>query len=177
MNFQLLLAGNDSLEIKYNLINSFPQNVEIYIDGTYIGNTPFYFMWGDTLFPKNILIRHKRYHDYHDTVYSNERINRYYTLKPRSDGIIYNPVKEYNPDYFSSPRNVLPIALTSVVTASSAVSAYYFKSLAISNRDAYDYHGDMEALSRKRKYDIISGVSLFVFQTSFAVLLYLLFGD
>ena len=55
--------------------------------------------------------------------------------------------------------------------------AYYFKSLAVQKKDDYDMTGDPGILDKKKKYDIIGGVSLAVFQAGLFSLIYFHFID
>ncbi len=71
----------------------------------------------------------------------------------------------------------MPIVITSILTAGAGILSYYFKKLANDNNDTFNTTGDQTALDRKKKYDLISGISLGAFQVSFAGLLYFLFVD
>ncbi|MCX7877988.1 MAG: PEGA domain-containing protein [Ignavibacteria bacterium] len=172
-----LYSQSDSLRINYNLINSQPQNAEVFLDGEYIGSTPLYFLWRDTVFPKTLTLRLKGFTELSESFYSPETIKRDYLLKPLRSAIRIKLVMENKSDYFSSPRKIFPIVISSLAAISSGFSAYYFKKLSIQNREAYEQSGDSEILKRKRKYDIISGISMGVFQVSFSFLLYFLFED
>ncbi len=168
---------NDSLRINYNYINSTPQNAEVYINDEYIGATPKFFMWGDSVFPKQLRIKLNNYADYTETIYDASLMNKTYALVPLTGSGKINLVKENKTTHFNKPRQVVPIVLSSLVTAGAGFAAYYFKSLAIENRDHYDIYGDTESMDRKKKYDIISGVSLAAFQLGLGALIYFLFID
>lgn len=76
--------------------------------------------------------------------------------------------------YFKTPRKFLPIAVSSFLTAGSGIMSFYFKQLANDKYDEYQLTGDASLLDKKRKYDIISGISLVVFQVALAGLIYFL---
>ena len=168
---------SDSLKIDYNYINSVPQNAEVYINNRLIGNTPLHFKWGDSLFPKQMKIKLKGFADYFESINDYILINKTINLIPVKGSVKLNLVKEDKSTYFDEPRKVIPIVISSLVTAGAGLSAYYFKSLAIENRDFYEDFGDQSALDRKKKYDVISGVSLAVFQLGLGVLVYFLLID
>jgi hypothetical protein len=175
---QVLYAQlNDSLRIDYNYINTIPQNAEVYINDEYIGSTPKFFTWQDSVFPKQLKIKFEGYADYTETVYDASMMNKSYTLIPLTGSRKINLVKEDKATYFNKPRKVVPIVISSLITAGAGAMAYYFKSLAIENRDHYDEFGDTESLDRKKKYDVISGVSLAAFQLGLGALVYFLFID
>lgn len=171
------LPFNDSLRINYNHVNSLPQNAEVYINDEFIGNTPGFFVWQDSVFPKQLKIKMKGYADYTETITGFGFINKTYTLVSLSGSNKLPLVKEDKSTYFNKPRKVIPLVFSALVTAGAGAAAYYFKHLAIENRDFYDEFGDPSALDRKKKYDIISGVSLAAFQLGLGALIYFLFID
>lgn len=173
----LYAQQNDSLTINYNYINSSPQNAEVFLNEENIGSTPLFFMWKDSLYPKQIKIRLKGFAEYTETLYESGKYEKTIPLIPLKSPLKINPVKEDKATYFNKPRKWIPIVLSSLVTAGGGAMAYYFKSLAIENRDLYDETGDPTALDRKKKYDVISGVSLALCQVGLASLLYFLFID
>jgi hypothetical protein len=183
--FFLLLAcpkiifgqGSDSLKIDYNYVNSSPQNAEVYINSELTGSTPLHFKWADSLFPKQMKIKLKGFADYFENITGYTLINKTVSLIPVGNYSKVNPVKEDKASYFGRPRKVVPIVISSLFAAGAGLCAYYFKSLAIENRDFYEDFGDQSSLDRKKKYDIISGVSLAVFQLGLGVLVYFLFID
>ncbi len=166
----------DSLRIGYNYINSNPQNAEVYLNNEIIGSTPLFFMLNDSLKTGNLLIRLsiKGYADYSEIITGIEKINRTYTLVPLAGTKLINPVKEDKKPYFESPRKLFPVVISSIVSIGAGISAFYFKNLATQNRDYFDMSGDITALDRKKKYDIMSGVSLVVFQLGLGALVYYL---
>lgn len=175
---QVLYAQlNDSLRIDYNYINTIPQNAEVYINDEYIGSTPKFFTWQDSVFPKQLKIKFEGYADYTETIYDASLMNKSYALVPLTGSGKINLVMEDKTTHFNKPRKVVPIVLSSLVTAGAGAMAYYFKSLAIENRDHYDEFGDTESLDRKKKYDVISAVSLAAFQLGLGALVYFLFID
>jgi hypothetical protein len=76
--------------------------------------------------------------------------------------------------YFKTPRKVFPVILSAVITGGSGFLSYYFKQLSNDKYDEYQNTGDASLLDKKRKYDIISGISLAVFQIGLAGLVYFL---
>jgi hypothetical protein len=168
---------SDSLRIDYNYINSVPQNAEVYLDDELAGHTPLFFTWSDSVFPKILKIKMKGYADYVETASDVSLINKTYNLVPLKGSRNPNPVKEDKATYFNKPRKVIPIVISSIAALGAGASAYYFKSLAIENRDYFDETGDPAALDRKKKYDVISGVSIAVFQLGVGALIYFLFID
>lgn len=169
--------ADDSLKINYNYINSSPQNAEIYLNDEFIGSTPLFFTWNDSTFPKQITIKLKGYADYTESFSDRNIINKTYALVPLTGSGKINAVKEDNSTYFNKPPKVVPIVISSIAVIGAGISAYYFKSLAIDNRDLYDQTGDPAALDKKKKYDLISGVSLGIFQAGLGALMYFLFVD
>lgn len=175
--YNLLSQEVDSLRINYNYLNSIPQNAEVYVNDELMGNTPLFFQWKDSTTPKTITVKLKGYSDYTEHMPGNQLINTTFKLIPLKGTGLINPVKEDKATYFNKPRKVVPIVLSSIVAAGAGFSAFYFKSLAIDNRDYYDQYGDPAALDKKKKYDIISGVSLALFQVGLGALFYFLFID
>jgi hypothetical protein len=166
---------SDSLRIDYNYVNSLPQNAGVYMNDELIGSTPLFFTWNDTLFPKEMKIKMKGFADFNEHIADGLRINKTYNLVPLTGSVKINLVKEDKQTYFKNPRKVVPIVISSIVAIGAGISAYYYKSLAVDNRDIYDQTGDPAALERKNKYDILSGVSLIVFQLGFTAAIYYLF--
>jgi len=166
---------NDSLRLEYNYINSNPQDAGVYVNDELIGNTPLYFLWPDTVFPKIVKIKLKNYAQFSETFLDGGLISKTYNLVPFTGFHETNPVKENKGSYFEKRRKDIPIVVSSVVALGAGISAYYFKKLSVDNRDAYNETGDPAALDRKNKYDILSGVSLVVFQLGFCALIYYMF--
>jgi hypothetical protein len=167
----------DSLKIDYNYINSSPQNAHVYLDDKLIGSTPLFYMWEDSLFPKSLMIKMKGYIDYTDNIPNSLLINKTYKLVPQKGNSVENPVKEDKSTYFSKPRKVIPIVISSLFAAGAGVSAYYFKTLSAENRDAYELYRDPAALDRKEKYDTYAAISIILFQAGLGILAYFLFVD
>jgi hypothetical protein len=168
---------NDSLAIDYNYINTYPQNAEVYANDVYIGSTPLFFKWQDSTFPKQVKIRLNGYAEYSDFVTDGSLMKKTYTLVPLTgNGRVDLVMKDKN-THFEKPRKIIPIVLSALVTAGAGAAAYYFKTLAIENRDHYDTFGDQESLDKKKEYDIISGVSLALFQVGMGALIYFLLID
>jgi hypothetical protein len=169
--------SNDSLRINYNYINSSPQNASVYIDGEHEGNTPLFFTWKDSIFPKQIKVTMMGYSDYTDVITNGALINKTYSLVPLKGTVKYNPVKEDKSTYFNKPRKVIPIVLSSILTVVGGVSAYYNKNKALDERDRYLLTGNPEALDKHKEYDVLAAVSLVVFQAGLGFLVYYLLID
>jgi hypothetical protein len=184
--FSLVSAGNaysqqeDSLVINYCYINSIPQNAHVYLNDTLIGQTPVRFSPGviDTTGKSKIVIKLDGYYDYVLTVEKESLpLNKtiYLTAQAGKVTSLYNHLVMENEDtYFKSPRKILPIAVSAVIALGSGILSYYFKQQANNKYDEYQNTGDPSLLDKKRKYDIISGISLAVFQIGLAGLIYFL---
>lgn len=173
----LCAQQGDSLTINYNYINSLPQNADVFLNEKHIGSTPLFFKWQDSVFPKQVKVKMKGFADYTETLYENGKYSKTIPLISLKGSGKVNLVKEDKATYFNKPRKWIPIVFSSLITAGGGAFAYYFKSLAIDNRKIYDETGDLTALDKKKKYDIISGVSLALCQAGLASLLYFLFID
>jgi len=169
---------NDSLTIRYNFINSEPQNADVYLNDTYIGRTPVHFTWEKDNINRKITVKLEGYAVYNYILSDEEEnINKTFKLIPLSgfrDKEIVFKDKSY---HFSKPVKLVPVLISSVVTAASAVMAYYFKSLAIEKNDKYEQTGDPALLDEKKQYDLTGGLSLMVFQIGFCFLIYYFFID
>jgi hypothetical protein len=175
--FILYGQNSDSVKIDYNFIDSYPQNANVLLDDELIGNTPLFFVWPDSLFPKKLTISLKGFKEESTAIYDNQLLNKKYILLPIGKHSIQNSVKENKQTYFREPRKVAPIVISSLVTAGSGFAAFYFKSLASENRKEYEEFGDQSSLDRKEKYDLLGGVSLVAFQLGFGALIYFLILD
>lgn len=175
----LFAQETDSLKIGYSYVNSVPQDAEVYLNNEKIGNTPLFFMLSDSIkgIDHQIRLSLKGYSDYSERFLGNELLNRTYTLVPLSGTKLMNPVKEDKKPYFNSPRKLIPVIISSLASIGAGISAFYFKNLAADKRDYYDQYGDPSALDKKKKYDIISGVSLVLFQLGLGALVYYLLLD
>jgi hypothetical protein len=164
---------SDSLRIDYNYINSIPQNADLYINGIFAGQTPFHFKTDTTAALLNITIK---LYGYADISYipgkDEKKINKTFKMIPVIKGIKNETVQKDISTSFKNPVKILPMFISSVITAGSAALAYYYKSLSIEKNDEYEQTGDPAALENKKKYDVIGGVSLIVFQLAFAALIY-----
>lgn len=167
----------DSLRLDYNYFNSVPQNAQIYLNDEFIGNTPLFFNWGDSVFPKQVKITLNGYTDIVENVDNTARISKLYTMIPLKGTRKSDQVSEDKQLYFENPRKLFPVVISSLFTLGAGASAYYFKSLAIDNRDEYNITGDPAALDRKKKYDLLSGISIVVFQAGLGALIYFLLID
>lgn len=164
----------DSLEMQYNYIDSAPQNADVYFKNEYLGKTPLYFIWKDSIFPGQLKVSAEGYTDHIETIHNAGLIKKFYSLvrigtKKKSDLVI-----EDKNLHFEEPRKIFPIVISSLAAIGAGISAFHFKSLALENRDVYEQSGDPGALDKKKKYDIISGISLAVFQLGMGALIYFL---
>ncbi|CAG1020317.1 hypothetical protein MTYM_00190 [Methylococcales bacterium] len=169
--------SGDSLRIGYNYINSFPQNAPVYINDEPVGMTPLFFVWPDSIFPKQLKLSKNGYVEYSESINSPGTISKNVNLIPKQGKGFPDPVREDRDPYFKSQRKIVPIVISSLATIGAGISAFYFKSLAIENRDLYDNTGDKAAYDRKKKYDLYGGVSLILFQAGLGALLYYLLID
>ncbi len=168
---------DDSLRINYNYINSSPQDAEVFINDEPVGRTPLFFMWADSVFPKQMKITLDGYIEYSESITGQGKLYKQISLVPKPGKKLPNPVKEDKGPYFKSPRKIVPIVVSSIAAIGAGISAFYFKKLAIENRDIYDETGDKAAFDRRKKYDLYSGISLVVFQAGLGALLYYLLID
>lgn len=164
----------DSLEVPYNYIDSSPQNADVYFNNEHLGRTPLFFTWKDSIFPGQLRVTAEGYTDHVETIHNAGLIKKFYSLvrigtKKKSDLVI-----EGKNLHFEEPRKIFPIVISSLAAVGAGISAFHFKSLALENRDIYDQSGDPGALDKKKKYDIISGISLAVFQLGMGALIYFL---
>jgi PEGA domain len=168
---------NDSLVIPYTTIDSHPQNAEVFLNGENVGETPFRILLKDST-EKQITLKKKGYFDFTFRISSAQGHEyKLISLVPSGGVRPLNLVQEDKPHLFNNPGKIIPIALSALITIGSGISAYYFKSLAIENNDAFFTYGDTQAIERKKKYDRISGVSLGVFQIGLAAFLYFCFNN
>ena len=168
---------NDSLKIDYNYINSDPQNAEVYINDEFEGKTPLFFTWKDTTFPKLLKITIQGYADYFEYINSSLKLNKTYALIPLKGTSKVELVNEDSGIHFKKPRKFAPIILSSLVAIGGAVSAFHFRNLSLEVRDAFEINRDPAELDKKNKYDVLSGISVMVFQTGLFFLTYFLFVD
>jgi len=171
-----VLALSQENEIDYNYINSVPQNANLFINGVYAGQTPLHFLRDTTKTGLNITIK---LDGYADITYSpapeETTINKTFKLIPFSKARGKEIVFKDMSSSFKHPVKIAPLILSSLITAGSAIMAYYFKSLSIEKNEEYQQSGDPALLDKKKKYDVIGGVSMVVFQLGFAALIYLHF--
>lgn len=158
----------------YNYINSSPQNADVYFNNEHMGKTPLYFFWKDSVFPGQLKISAEGYANHIETIQDAASIKRKYSLVRLSGKRNTELVVEGKSPYFEKPRKIFPIVVSSLAAIGAGISAFHFKSLALENRDIYEQSGDQGALDKKRRYDIISGISLAVFQLGLGALIYFL---
>lgn len=178
--YSTVIFSQDStgaLLMNYNYINSVPQNAAVYVNGTFTGNTPLFFLCADSTRSSEVSIILEGFAAEKLNVEPGEKVNKTFTLSPTGKTKLLSPVKEGKNTYFEKPRKVVPIVLTSLVALGSGAAAFYYKKLASDNREKYELDGDQDALDKKGKYDVLSGVSLVVFQIGFGALMYYLFLD
>jgi hypothetical protein len=172
----------DSLTVNYNLINSFPQNAEVYFNGNKTGNTPFRFIFSsaDSVNGIDIVVKKKGYIDFSfrinkDELPLNKTIDLISSVKKPS--IKDNLVTEKKSSLFKSKRKIVPIVISSFFAGTGAALGFIFKSKANENYDQYVLSGDREKLDETKKYDLLSGISLAAFQVGFTSLIYFLLID
>lgn len=170
----LLSSEYDSLQIDYNFIDSNPQNAKVYIDDHYEGNTPLFFIWKDTLFPKNIKIEFGNLIVYTEIINNNIKYKKNILLNIKENKKLVTENKQI---FFKTPRKLIPIIILSIITAGSGISAYYFKTLANEKLKEYEFYNDESILNKKKKYDLISGASIILLQAGLTSLIYFLFID
>lgn len=167
----------DSIKIDYNFIDSYPQNAVIQINDMFIGNTPLFFEWKDSTFPKTLKITMNGFLEQTEIINNIQLLNKKYNLTSTGKHSILNTVKENKQTYFKEPRKVVPLVISSIITAGSGIAAFYFKSLASDNRKDYEDFGEQSSIDKKNKYDLLGGVSLVALQLGFGALIYFLFID
>jgi len=185
--FSLLLAFlfsssaaqlSDSLIIPYNYINSIPQNAGVYYNDSLVGFTPLR-LTAKLSYPGTLMLIHKGYNDIVYQVQSSDTLlNKTFYLSPsfkNSRNTGEQLVIENKNSMFKKPRKILPVAAFGIVTIGSAASAYYFKNLANDRYDEYLQSGEQNLLDKTKKYDLISGISMAVFQIGLIGLFYFLF--
>ena len=174
---------DDSLVIDYSYINSLPQSARVYLNDTLIGETPVRFFPSivDTSGKNEIKIKKDGYYDFILTFDKTTLpINKTIYLTGKAGNLVSTQEKRglaNRETYFKTPRKIFPIAVSSILTAGSGIMSFYFKQLANDKYDEYQLTGDASLLDKKRKYDIISGISLAVFQIGIAGLIYFLIID
>ncbi|HJY63799.1 MAG TPA: PEGA domain-containing protein [Ignavibacteria bacterium] len=165
--------AKDSLTIKYNYINTSPQNANIYLNDILIGQSPLFFMWDSNSVNRKITIKLEGYSSIEYTSPGDEVfVNKSFKLIPLPGYKTKDLVFKDKSFAFHKPFKFVPIIISSVVTAGSAIMAYYFKSLAIEKSDEYNLTGDPALLDKKKKYDLIGGISIAVFQAGLCALIY-----
>jgi hypothetical protein len=179
---KLYTQNSDSLTIDYNYVNSIPQNAKVYLNDSLAGETPFRFpsQAFDSLKGMIITIKLDGYIDYSFNVTKADLpLDKTINLVPVNKLSVKEnkQVEVNNNDYFKSPRKVVPIVVSSVITAGSGVLSYYFKKLANDRYDEYLATGDRKKFDQTKKYDLYSGLFLAAFQIGFAALIYFLLID
>jgi hypothetical protein len=165
----------DSLTIEYNYINTIPQNAQIFINGEFAGNSPLFFKYSPI---RNISIKLDGYAQIDYTPEAGENLlHKTFKMVPLTGVKEKEIVMKEKSFAFQKQIKIIPLIISSSVTAVSAIMAYYFKSLAIQKNDDYIITGDPALLDKKKKYDVIGGVSLAVFQAGLCALIYYHFID
>ena len=172
-----ILVYPDSVQIEYNFIDSSPQNASVFVNEEHIGNTPLFFVWKDSAFPKQLKISMKGFPEITETIQNSKLLKMKYSLNPISGKMINEIVKEDKEPYFKTKRKVVPIVLSSIITAGSGIAAFYFKSQASENQKNYDIYGDPAELDKKRNNNLLGGISIAMLQAGFGALMYFLFLD
>jgi hypothetical protein len=174
--------AQDSLTINYSFINSIPQNAKVYLNDTFAGETPYRFLaeQTDTANPLNVILKLEGYIDYSFSVTSGELpLNKTIALVPINKLSLKKEqtVIEDKNSYFKTPRKIIPIVVSSVISAGSGVLSYYYKKLANERYDEYLATGSRDKFDETKKYDLYSGIFLAAFQVALAGLLYFLLID
>lgn len=174
--------SGDSLKIDYNYINSVPQNASVYLNDKLAGETPFRFTKesADTLTSVTITLKLKGYIDYSFSLNKSDMpVNKTVNLVPLNKLAVKegNNIEENTVNFFKTPRKIVPIVVSSVISGGSGVLSYYFKKLADENYDEYLATGSRDKFDKTRKYDLYSGIFLAAFQVGFAALIYFLLID
>ena len=168
----------DSLKIDYSYINSLPQNAEVYINEEFAGKTPFRFTRSmiDTSKPSLIKIKLEGYMDFVLKVDPSALpLSKTVTLVSKSLSTTKEEIViEKKSSYFKTPRKIIPIVLSGLVTAGSASLSYYFKTLANDTYDEYLKTGDKTKLDNTKRYDLYGALGLVAFQAGLAGLIYFL---
>ena len=165
-------------EIIYNYINTSPQNAAVYLNGNYIGSSPCRFANNiiDTMDKNEIMIKLNGYHDFNfEFGFADIPLNKSISLVPKNSLIHDNPVVLKNRlQLFNTRREIVPVAISGILTAGSAILSFYFKRMANERYDEYLFTGDPNTLKKTQKYDLYSGIGLCTFEVSFVSLLYFL---
>jgi len=165
-------------EIIYNYINTSPQNAAVYLNGNYIGSSPCRFANNiiDTMDKNEIMIKLNGYHDFNfEFGFADIPLNKSISLVPKNSLIHDNPVVLKNRlQLFNTRREIVPVAISGILTAGSAILSFYFKRMANERYDEYLFTGDPNTLKKTQKYDLYSGIGLGAFEVSFVSLLYFL---
>jgi hypothetical protein len=142
------------------LLNSSPQDAQVYYNDSLVGNTPLFIKTG---FRKLTLKKN----GYDDLEISSEEIRT---------GKIYfmnYQVPEDEKSFFE--KDIFKI-LTAGIIILGATTAY-FKLEADKKYDEYQFTGDSELLDDIRKYDRISAITFAALQINFGLLLYFFLTD
>ena len=165
-------------EIIYNYINTSPQNAAVYLNGNYIGSTPCRFANNiiDTTGKNEISIKLNGYHDFKfDFGFADVPLNKSISLVPKNSMVDDNQIVQKNRlKLFNTQRKLVPVAISGILTAGSAILSFYFKRMANERYDEYLFTGDPNTLSKTKKFDLYSGIGLCAFEVSFVSLLYFL---
>ena len=137
-----------------------------------------HFKWDTLRQERKIIIKLNGYTDLSFTPPEGENtINKTFKLIPLNKNLRNEIVYKNGSSSFVKPVKIVPLVITSLLTAGSAVMAYYFKSLAIDRGEEFDFTGDPALLDEKKKYDLIGGISLAVFQLGLGAFVYFHFID
>lgn len=174
--------NKDSLTIDYNLINSVPQNADVYFNGSKAGSTPYRFIFSpdDSVNGIDVVVKKKGYIDFSFRINKADLpLSKTVALisSARNTSIKDNLVIEKKNSLFKSKRKIVPIVISSVFAGTGAALGFLFKSKANDYYDQYVFTGDRTKLDETKKYDLLSGISLAAFQVGFTSLIYFLLID
>jgi len=174
----LFSQQNELPEIIYNYINTSPQNAAVYLNGSYIGSSPCRFANNiiDTTGKNEIIIKLSGYHDFNfEFGFADVPLNKSFSLVPKNSMVDDKQVVLKNQlQLFNTRRDFIPVTISAILTAGSAIISFYFKRMANERYDEYLFTGDPNTLSKTQKYDVYSGIGLCAFEVSFVSLLYYL---
>jgi hypothetical protein len=141
-------------------ISGKPQDTEIYVKDSLIGNTPLNL--SSTI--SEISLRHNGYKE------KDLSINKF-TASENYD--LVNIYKANNKDYLKT--NIFKILVGSAIIFGG--TAAYFKLKADNNYDEYNSNNIQSYLDKTHKYDMISGIAFGALQINFAALIYFFLTD
>jgi hypothetical protein len=166
----------DSLVIPYHYINSIPQNAEVYLNDSLVGFTPLRLPAENVLTGKFTLKKSGCQVYTYRLQPDDSVVNKTFyltTFSRKSEQL----VMQNHDGFFKKPRKLVPIITLGTVSLGSAISAYYFKSIANDKYSEYLQTGSDGLLDETKRYDLYSGIALAALQLGIIGLIYFLFID